>query len=158
MFIQIVPIVVPIFSSAHLTLKCCLRALDWTVLEQVASVATVVPRVPMQGRSTNLCSSRSNTGLHQSSCQRDPTHVRPLCGFLTHLCLLFVFVPLHFWRSFLPFLAVLFALAFACMSCLPFIVRAGPSTRLVVLRSKSTFSISFTNFVHSIVPAVLINK
>ena len=42
-----------------------------------------------------------------------PTRVRPLCVFLTGLCFLFVFVLLRFVKSFLPFLAVLFALSFA---------------------------------------------
>ena len=59
-------------SSAYPALEHCLRALDWTVLEQVASVAPVVPLVPMQGQSTNPCSSRSTTSLRQSSCQCDP--------------------------------------------------------------------------------------
>ena len=50
-----VPTVTPRTSSIHPT--CCLHALDWTVLEPAASVATVVPLVHMQGQSANLCSS-----------------------------------------------------------------------------------------------------
>ena len=53
-------------------IESCLRALDCTVLEQVAAVPTVVTLVFMQGQPTNLCSHRSTTSLRQSSCQRGP--------------------------------------------------------------------------------------
>ena len=83
-----------------------------------------------------------------------PTGVRPLCVLLTGLCLLLVFVPLHFVTSILPFLAVLIAISFALALAFAltrlasalssvlfafalaglafgFIVRARPSTRLI---------------------------
>ena len=82
-------------------------------------MATIVPLVPTQEHSTNLYSSRSITSLHQSSCQRDP------------LCVLRVVVLLHFIKSFLPFLAVLFTLAFVLpVTGMPLVVvRARPPTR-----------------------------
>ena len=80
-FLPFVPTVVPIFvtficfhfsrhklttrtSTAHQALKCCLRALDWTVLEPVAAVPTVVPLVLMLGEPTN---SALQSFVHQSA-------------------------------------------------------------------------------------------
>ena len=102
-----------------------------------------------------LCSSHSTTSLRQSSCQRDPNPC-PSTLCILHRFFLFVFVPLHFVKSFLPFLAVLcalsfalalarhaFALAFALAGlAFGFVVRARPSTRWVVLQ---VFSFFFDN-------------
>ena len=109
-------------SSNHQTLKWSSHALDWTVLEQVASVATVVPLVPMQGQ-PQICAPIARPPVCTSPAVGVvPTRVRSHCVLLTGLCFLRVFVPLHLVKSFLPFLVVLFTLCFvlvlACQACL----------------------------------------
>ena len=120
-------------SSVHLTLNNLLRALDCTVLEQVAAVPTVVPLVPMLGQATNLFSVCASPVVSVI-----PTRVRPVCAFLTGLCCLFVFELLQFVKSFLPFLAVVFTLScvFVLAFALAFVVlafaRAGLAFGFVV--------------------------
>ena len=174
-------------------------------------MATVLPLAPMQDQSTNLCSSHSTTSLRQSSCQRDPNacpstlcivdrfvflvclrappfreilssiSCRVVCPFL---CSCSCPYPVCFALSFVLFAFALARLAFG------FVVRARPSTRLIVLHVFSFLSttsrhgrkfhtmnkflgtfdhdcpsptnpsepISFTNFVQSVVPAVLMSR
>ena len=118
-------------------------------------MATVVLLVPMQDHSTNLCSSRSTTSLRQSRFQRGPNSCpSTLCVFDRFVCLVCLRAP-PFREILLPFLAVLFALSvvlapllglllslpLSCMHVplpdlpLVFIVRARPSTRLIVLQA-----------------------
>ena len=106
----ILSFVVPVISN-HLTLKCFPYELNWTVLEPAASMATVVPLVPMQDHSANMCFSHSTTSLRQSSCQDDPDSypytLRNIDQFEFLVCLR---APCNFAKSFLPFSFPLFLL------------------------------------------------
>ena len=109
--VPIVPTVVPIFVpvilftllhlmmywklahlSNHLTLKCSLRALDWTAAcSHAGSVHKCAPVIRPP-----VCISPTVSGI--------PTRVCPYCGFLTGLCFLRVVVPSISWNPFFPFL------------------------------------------------------
>ena len=127
--------------------------------EPAASMATVLPPAPMQDQSTNLCSSRSTTSLRQSSCQRDPnscpTTLCILDRFVFPVCLRAPpFREIPFFpcscSCCLPFarialLLLLLPLSCPCLCLLPglafgFVVRARPSTRLIVLHVFSFLS------------------
>ena len=102
-----------LLAHCPLDIEMSHSSLDWTILEQHPSVAIVVPLVPIQGFSTDLC---SRPPVCVASCQFDPN-----CAILTGLCLTRHHAP--------PFLEILDA---SVLSVASLRSRARLSTRLVV--------------------------
>ena len=136
-----------------LPLNCFFHALDWTVLEPACVDGhSLAARCPCK-IIPQIC----------APVTRPP--VRPLCVFVSNLSLLFVFMLLHFVKSVLPFLTVVFTPSFLLVLALvlakiasalvfvllalalalaglafAFVVRARPSSRLAVLHVFSFLS------------------
>ena len=123
------------------TFSVCSTRCSITIMKSMTPcnlLLAFVPLVPMQSQPKNLCSTRLSTSLRPSCCQRDPNSCPSfLCDL--YWFVLRVVVLLHFVRSSLPFLAVVFTLSFVFVLALsvPFVLLALAFAKYSVLFQQS---------------------